>query len=591
MMARNMKTYIFILILFSVLPAQAGKKSVPIKNIQFYGVHQVSKTTVRKWFGLKKNTPFNADELHQHAISLLQAYAGNGRPFTQIDSLHYYIPPDSSAANIFVYLAEGEKIKAGDMLFNGLDEAELKKLQEQLTTRRNRPINVSKIERDIDDAITGFEKQGRPFAKIDLTGIAYDSLQKNNLNIKWKASPGPKLIIKEIQIAGNELTKKKVILRELGIKEGDVYDYAKTTQIPDRLMKLGFFRRVDPAQVFLANDDEGGLLITVEEGNTSKFDGVVGYTPGVANEKGYFTGLVDISIGNLFGTGRSLQAHWQKKDKASQDMLFHYREPWVGGLPLHVGGGFQQLIQDTTYIQRDFGMDIMLPLVENFSVVADVKKMSILPDSLGSYQLGIPKSETVSASIGIQYDSRDDLLNPGRGIYYFTSVQTGAKHNIGPDALIKAHNLEQKVNNKRIAIDVELYLPTLRRQLLSLALHGRQIKSSEAFIPITDQYRLGGAKSLRGYREDQFRGSSIVWTNMEYRYLLGPRSRAFVFLDAGYYNAVNPTGPSEAYKIGYGFGFRLETGLGIMGIDYGLAYGEKQGIVGGLLHVGLVNEF
>jgi len=31
--------------------------------------------------------------------------------------------------------------------------------------------------------------------------------------------------------------------------------------------------------------------------------------------------------------------------------------------------------------------------------------------------------------------------------------------------------------------------------------------------------------------------------------------------------------------------------LGIMGIDYGLAYGEKQGVMSGLLHVGLVNEF
>jgi len=591
MMLRKIKIYIFILSLFPGLQAQAGKKSVPIKNIQFFGVQQVSKTTVRKWFGLKKNAPFNADELHQRAIGLLQAYAKNGRPFTRIDSLRYVILPDSSAANISVYIAEGDKIKSGDMQFSGLDKAETKQLREQLTTRRNRPVNVIKIERDIDDAITDYEKQGRPFAKFDLTGIAYDSLQKSTLNIKWKASPGPKLLIKEIQIIGNELTKKSVILRELGIKEGDVYSYEKTAQIPDRLMKLGFFRRVEPAQVFLAKDNEGGLLITVEEGNTSKFDGVVGYAPGVADEQGYFTGLVDISIGNLFGTGRSLLAHWQKKDKASQDMLFHYREPWVAGLPLHIGGGFQQLIQDSTYIQRDFGMDVMLPLIENFSVVADAKKTSILPDSLGSYQLGLPKSETVRASIGIKYDSRDDLLNPGRGIYYFTSVETGAKRNIGPSEIIKTFNLDKKVGNKRITIDIEFYLPTFRRQLLSIALHGRQIKSSEAFIPVSDQYRLGGAKSLRGYREDQFRGSSIVWTNMEYRYLFGPRSRAFVFLDAGYYNAVNPNGPSEAYKIGYGFGFRLETGLGIMGIDYGLAYGEKQGIGGGLLHVGLVNEF
>jgi outer membrane protein assembly factor BamA len=126
---------------------------------------------------------------------------------------------------------------------------------------------------------------------------------------------------------------------------------------------------------------------------------------------------------------------------------------------------------------------------------------------------------------------------------------------------------------------------------LALSFHGRRISSSEKFIPIPDQYRLGGTRSLRGYREDQFRGSTIAWSNMEYRYILGPRSRAFVFCDVGYYHAENSNGVSEDLKIGYGFGVRLETGLGIMGIDYGLAYGEKTGLMSGLLHVGLVNEF
>jgi outer membrane translocation and assembly module TamA len=64
-----------------------------------------------------------------------------------------------------------------------------------------------------------------------------------------------------------------------------------------------------------------------------------------------------------------------------------------------------------------------------------------------------------------------------------------------------------------------------------------------------------------------------------------------VFCDVGYYYGDNPSGLVEDFKIGYGFGVRLETGLGIMGIDYGLAYGEKQGLMSGLLHVGLVNEF
>jgi outer membrane protein insertion porin family len=589
---KKILTKFFILLMLSVaLIAQDTKNKIPIKNINFYGIEKVGTTTVRKWFGLKKNDSFNSDALHKNVMALLQAYAEDGRPYSRLDSLRYTILQDNSGAVIDVYVREGEKIKTGDFTFKGLDDYQLQKVKDEILIRSGRNFDAKKLERDVDRMITRLEKEGHPFAKFDIQSISNDSLQSEKINIALKASSGPHLVIKEIQINGNEITKKEVILRELRIKEGDFYSYEKTLQIQSRLMKLGFFRRVEPAQVFLAKEDKGGLLINVEEGNTSKFDGVVGYSPGTGDDKGYFTGLVDISLGNLFGTGRSLLAHWQKKDKASQDMLFHYREPWVAGFPVHIGGGFQQLIQDSTYIQREYGFDIMLPLVESFSVVADLKKASILPDSMGSYQLGLPKSETVRASIGIRYDSRDDLLNPGRGIYYFTSVESGSKKNLGPQDIMLANNIDAKVENKRVFIDIDFYLPTLRRQLLSISMHGRQITSSEEFIPVPDQYRLGGTKSMRGYREDQFRGSSVAWTNVEYRYLLGPRSRAFIFFDAGYYNATNPQGVSEAFKIGYGFGFRLETGLGIMGIDYGLAYGEKQGIVGGLLHVGLVNEF
>ncbi|MBN1560092.1 BamA/TamA family outer membrane protein [candidate division KSB1 bacterium] len=589
-----MKNLIKYFTLFFLLPAlsQQAQKRITVAEIEFFGAERVSRRMVQKWADLQKGDPFQPDELLQKCVAILQGYKSAGMPYTRIDSLTYSISPDSSAATVRFYIREGEHVNTGELTLAGLDSNEAENIKRSLYTKTGRPFDRDKLERDLDESITNLEKQGFPFAKYDLQSLRLDSsLKADQLSFTFKVSKGPRLVIQEIQIAGNEVTKDKVIRREIRIKEGELYDYKKVAKIPTKLMKLGYFRRVHEPAVYIAEGDAGGLLITVEEGNTSSFDGVVGYTPGTDEEKGYFTGLINVNLGNLFGTGRVFSAHWQKRDKTSQDMMFHYREPWVAGLPVHLGGGFNQLIQDSTYIQRDYGMDVSVPLVENFSVIADIKKMSILPDSLGSHMLGIPKSETVSASIGIQYDSRDDALNPQSGIYYFTSIETGAKKNLGPDEIIDTYKLDRQVDNKRFVIDIDFYIPTFRRQVVALALHGRQITSTEQHIPLTDQYRLGGTRSLRGYREDQFRGSGIAWTNMEYRYILGPRSRAFVFCDVGYYYAANSRGVVEDLKIGYGFGVRLETGLGIMGIDYGLAYGEKQGLMSGLLHVGLVNEF
>jgi outer membrane protein assembly factor BamA len=95
---------------------------------------------------------------------------------------------------------------------------------------------------------------------------------------------------------------------------------------------------------------------------------------------------------------------------------------------------------------------------------------------------------------------------------------------------------------------------------------------------------------VRGYAEDQFRAATAAWINLEYRYLFGPRSRAFLFTDAAVYDGPGgAAGAGHRVKVGYGLGIRLETGLGIMGVDYGLCEGD--GLSRGKVHVGLKNAF
>jgi len=585
---------IVLLFLFCCAVFAAPQKKQPrIEKIEFFGVDRVSLKQVKSWFGLAEKDRFNISDLQKSSMALLKKYADYGMPYTKIDSLTYFVNRDSTAASINIYIHEGFKVTSGDMQLTGLDSLQTVRVKSRFDTRRGKEFNPAVVESDLEDALVRFEKQGYPFSRFDLESITLDPVDAGHgeLGLHWKTITGPRLVINEIRFVGNKLTKDHVIRREIGIKTGDIYDYDRVTNIRLRLIKLGYFEDVYEPEVFLATKNEGGLIITVKEGNASKFDGVLGYNPGTETEKGYITGLIDISLGNLFGTGRTLLVHWQKRDRQSQDLKFYYREPWIAGIPLSIGAGFEQLIQDTTYIQRDLGMDFSMPVYQNFTAIAEISRNEISPDSLGSYLLGIPQSRTLNASIGIMYDTRDDRINPRSGVLYQTSIETGRKTNLGPDELVQLLELRDKVDNKRLSLDVEFYLPLFRRQVLAVSLHGRQIRSNEKYIPVPDLYRLGGARSLRGYREDQFRGSSLGWTNLEYRYVLGRRSWAFVFTDTGYYYSLTQSGVNEDYKIGYGFGFRLETGLGIMGIDYGLGAGEGDGLFSGKIHVGIVNEF
>ena len=138
---------------------------------------------------------------------------------------------------------------------------------------------------------------------------------------------------------------------------------------------------------------------------------------------------------------------------------------------------------------------------------------------------------------------------------------------------------------------MEYTLSLAPRHLLNAALHAREFRSGG--IEISDLYRLGGATTLRGYREGQFLGSRLVWANLEYRLLVAPRSFVYLFSDVGYISTANGlvaglTG-SEQTKIGYGIGTRVDTALGLLGVSIALGQGDTFSTA--KLHVRLINEF
>jgi outer membrane protein insertion porin family len=140
-------------------------------------------------------------------------------------------------------------------------------------------------------------------------------------------------------------------------------------------------------------------------------------------------------------------------------------------------------------------------------------------------------------------------------------------------------------------MDFGWYIPVTSRQVLLLGFHGRDCEGDA--IEIGDCYRLGGTLSLRGYRENQFPGTRIAWTNTEYRFLLGGASSFYGFFDSGYFYLPDLTGSGapllQDTRYGYGVGIRLETSLGIIGVS--LAYGQGDSFADGKIHIGLINDF
>ena len=101
-----------------------------------------------------------------------------------------------------------------------------------------------------------------------------------------------------------------------------------------------------------------------------------------------------------------------------------------------------------------------------------------------------------------------------------------------------------------------------------------------------EYFYLGGNANLRGFTENQFAGYLLIWSKLELRYLLSRKSRTFLFLDHGF---VKSNEYLYGMLFGFGLGLRIETRLGLLGIDYGLSYSEGvfRNPLDGIIHFGI----
>ncbi|MFQ5863963.1 MAG: outer membrane protein assembly factor [bacterium] len=580
-----------------LLPQNGLSLRAKLKQLRIEGNKKVSRSQFQSWLRFKKEDIVSEQEVRQRCSEVLHQYAARGYYFAKLEEILFNYNDDSSQVNVTLKINEGDLLRVNAINFLGLAEADKEVLQD-LETRTGKVFHEQTLEDDIDYLIRFYEEKGHPYCRVKIAEMKINNRKsegESSIDIGLSVDPGPEVTVGHIEIQGNEQTKDFVILREMGFEKGEIYNQRKIDKVKPKLMKLGYFRWVNPPRLEMQKDGSGKLIIELQEGGHNRLDGVVGYNPSTPTSKGFVTGLLDISFGNLIGTGRQIEAHWERRTQKTQELRFRYLEPWVAGLPLHAGLNFEQLIQDTSYVQRSLGLDLRVQFNENLSLFSKISKRDITPDSLGMVLFGIPPSNSINLGIGFTYDTLDDLINPRKGLKYQTSFELGKKN-------IKSGNTEEDINDdsesfeqKRISIDFETYFSIFRWQVFALGFHGRQITSDENVIPITDQYRFGGTRTLRGYREEQFRGSRVVWANIEYRYLLGRRSRLFVFLDTGYFFREEVQGGFlekkniQDAKIGYGLGLRIDTKLGFFGIDYGL--GEGDSLSNGKVHVSLINEF
>ncbi len=446
------------------------------------------------------------------------------------------------------------------------------------------------LELEIKNILSFYENSGYPFTGVKIESILFevDSNKNNVVDIFISITSEELQKIDKVLIEGNTKTDEKVIINQLRLKKGEIYSQEKINRIPILLNKLRFFEPVQSPQYFVDNDNNGVLNIKIKERNTNSFDGILGYVPSRNdNEDGYFTGFVNITLRNLFGTGRGASVKWQQESSATQELSLKYLEPWLFDYPFNLTFEFFQRKQDSTYVKRTFGTGLEFLANENISASLLLETEATIPSLNENIQNTVLSSTSLNTGLQLKVDYRDDNYFPTDGIifgstYKYRQKEISGSANPSFKGNINYHNYELMIGG---------YYSYFDNQVMSVEIQAKEINGD--YFDISDYYQFGGTNSLRGYRENSFLGNRIIWSNLEYRFLLAQRSYLFTFFDFGYYllnnNSNEISTKQEKYLNGYGFGISLDTALGIMKVSY--AFTQGNSLLNGLLHFGLVNEF
>ena len=455
-MIHLIKNILFSLLIFS-LTAFAQK----IEKIEINSNSVFSDGEIKQWASLNEGQNFYLGILDTSLSRISNNLISNGYFNFAFEGSQFELSSDSQKVNLLLNVDEGQPTFVKELFFKSSDSLNIDDFISSLNYLKGETFTRYEIETSISSLLTDFENRGFPFASVKIQSVHFydDSVSDEHYaDIYLALQEGRQSRIDKIEVTGNTSTKDYVVVRELRIDTGEEYSQQKIENLPRRLNKLRYFDPVPTPQFYIDSQNSGVLQINVKERNTNSFDGIIGYIPPAKdNESGYVTGLVNVTLRNIFGTGRAAAIRWQKLTRESQELELKYLEPWLFGYPFNLNAELFQRIQDTTYVQRKLGGALEFLATEDISASAFVSTEEIIPTERTVPVFTVYNSSSLTTGLGLKIDLRDDPIAPTGGFLFETVYSFSRKNINGPDEYITP-GLETNPNLQRITAGFGAYL-------------------------------------------------------------------------------------------------------------------------------------
>jgi translocation and assembly module TamA len=434
------------------------------------------------------------------------------------------------------------------------------------------------------------ENSGFPFANIELDSI---ELSQSYFSAVLNYQPGPLIRFDTLTIVGSVRIKRRFFESYLSIVPGALYNQQKVVNLDRQLRQIQYLKVVKPTEIFFING-KAQPVIFANVRKCNQLDGFIGFQPGSsASKKLLITGEFNMNLKNLLQSGKELFIQWKRYDVQSQLLKTYYYHPRLFHSNIDVKLNFSLLKQDTTFLALDRNAAIYLAVnaISKVKFFAGLKTNS----ALGANQTTSNNGQNydfryLNYGIGYTLTTLDDVFYPMKGWSIDCDFSTGEKKILNYVPTTTEASIPSNAMQWSIEAIIQKYLRVGKKATLLNQFQGGTIQSQN--LVLSDLYRIGGLKTLRGFNENNFYVSDYAIYNLEYRYFTDASSYVMLFVNQAYIkNNINNN--LTDWPSGFGTGISFSTKAGIFQFIYALGYAKDQPLNINLskIHFGLVSRF
>ena len=446
-----------------------------------------------------------------------------------------------------------------------------------ITVETGKILNTRTLHENVTAIQEQYRKDGYILAKITDMNIDKEG------NLALKINEG---VLEGYSVKGNEKTKSRVILREMRQKVGEPFNSKQARRSMQRVYNLGFFEDVNVKMNPGVEPNAVVMEIDVKEKNTGSF----GIGAGYSSADGII-GMLSVGDTNFRGTGDAVSLTYEVSgdDTDAHGYRFSYRHPWLDSKETAI----TLRVYNRTYEYDDYDSngDLNESYMRKYSggEVTLSRPMSEYSTNLVTFRSRDDKyvkhtdgddpaklrskawrdenfGQTNSVTLQHITDTRDNIYEPTSG---GRVSLTGEFAGLGGDFTFQ-----------KLSIEDQCYFKVGHAQVLALR---AQYGAGRGDISYFNKFTIGGQDTLRGYREDQFRGKRMTLGTIEYRFPIVKKVQGALFTDFG--GAWDDGLTPDNMHASVGVGLSLNTPLGPLRLDYG------RGSDGGRVHFSVGGSF